>query len=174
MLLESALPPARHRDRHDAATAVWQSLARALYALAAAPEAETGPLAARAAALYDVSSALLLRSGPAFGEPVPGALRAALASHPAAPALDPLLRAVKDHVRVRVAVVRRPEPDLPAERHPVPPAGLADLLARCADGPGPLPPGCPERFGREPLARLAAVAVALCEETPTPKGDRQE
>ncbi|MFE3938771.1 hypothetical protein ACFXPJ_34700, partial [Streptomyces goshikiensis] len=76
MLLPSALPPAaapavapavapalapardrdRDRDLHDAALAVWRSLARALYALAAAPEAETGPPAARAAAHYDLSS----------------------------------------------------------------------------------------------------------------------
>ncbi|MFG2714378.1 hypothetical protein ACGFX2_28070 [Streptomyces goshikiensis] len=185
MLLDSALPPARHRPRHDAALAVWQSLARALYALAAAPEAETGPPAARAAALYDLSSVLLLHAGPAFREPVPGALRAALASHPAAPALDPLLRAVKDHARVRVAVLRptargrgRPEADVPAEPRPVPPARLAGLLRRCADdlgarGPVPLPPGCPDRFarlGRDAFARLAAAAAPYDEEPPTPEG----
>ncbi|MER5564812.1 hypothetical protein ABT083_01230 [Streptomyces goshikiensis] len=186
MLLPSALPPAaapavapavapalapardrdRDRDLHDAALAVWRSLARALYVLAAAPGAETGPPAARAAALYDLSSALLLQGGPAFREPVPGALRAALAGHPGAPALDPLLRAVKDHARVRVAVLRpaapgrgrpetdlpaeprpvsparlagmlrRPETDLPAEPRPVSPARLAGLLRRCADGLG--------------------------------------
>ncbi|MFD4130840.1 hypothetical protein [Streptomyces goshikiensis] len=189
MLLHSALPPARHRHRHDAALAVWQSLARALHELAAAPEAETGPPAARAAALYDLSSALLLHAGPAFGEPVPGALRAALASHPAAPALDPLLRAVKDHARVRVAVLRptvpglgrvrvRPEADLPAEPRPVPPARLARLLRRCADdlgarGPAPLPPGCPDRFarlGRDAFARLAAAVAPYDEEPPAPEG----
>ncbi|MFD6179685.1 hypothetical protein [Streptomyces goshikiensis] len=197
MLLHSALPPAlppaRHRDRHDAALAVWQSLARALHELAAAPEAETGPPAARAAALYDLSSALLLHAGPAFREPVPGALRAALASHPAAPALDPLLRAVKDHARVRVAVLRptvpglglgrgrvrvRPEADVPAEPRPVPPARLARLLRRCADdlgarGPAPLPPGCPDRFarlGRDAFARLAAAVAPYDEEPPAPEG----
>ncbi|MFD4927236.1 hypothetical protein ACFWNE_38810 [Streptomyces goshikiensis] len=206
MLLPSALPPAaapaaapavapalapardrdRDRDLHDAALAVWRSLARALYALVAAPEAETGPPAARAAALYDLSSALLLQGGPAFREPVPGALRAALAGHPGAPALDPLLRAVKDHARVRVAVLRpaapgrgRPETDLPAEPRPVSPARLAGLLRRCADGlgaggPAPLPPGCPDRFaglGREEFARLAAALAPYDGEPPAPIAD---
>ncbi|MFI5642746.1 hypothetical protein ACIA8H_35880 [Streptomyces goshikiensis] len=208
MLLPSALPPAaapaianapapaRHRDGdhdprdprdpHDTALAVWRSLARALYALAAAPEAEAGPAAARAAALYDLSSALLLHGGPAFREPVPGALRAALAGHPAAPALDPLLRAVKDHARVRVAVLRpaapargRPETDLPAEPRPVSPARLAGLLRRCADGlgaggPAPLPPGCPDRFaglGRDAFARLAAALAPDDGEPPAPVAD---
>ncbi|MFE3992112.1 hypothetical protein ACFXPW_10590 [Streptomyces goshikiensis] len=197
MLLHSALPPAvapavapargpdRGRDRYDAALAVWQSLARALYAIAAAPEAETGPPAARAAALYDLSSALLLHGGPAFRQPVPGALRAALAGHPAAPALDPLLRAVKDHARVRLAVLRptapgrgRPEADLPAEPRPVSPARLAGLLRHCADGlgargPAPLPPGCPDRFaglGRDAFARLAAAVAPYDEEPPAPPG----
>lgn len=203
MLLHSALPPAlppavapavapalapardRDRDRHDAALAVWQSLARTLCAIAAAPEAETGPPAARAAALYDLSSVLLLDGGPAFREPVPGALRAALAGHPAAPALDPLLRAVKDHARVRVAVLRptapgrgRPEADLPAEPRPVSPARLAGLLRRCADGlgagvPAPLPPGCPDRFaglGRDAFVRLAAALAPYDEEPPAPPG----
>ncbi|MFE9840234.1 hypothetical protein [Streptomyces goshikiensis] len=189
-VLAPALAPARDRDGdrdlHDAALAVWRSLARALYALAAAPAAETGPPAARAAALYDLSSALLLRGGPAFREPVPGALRAALAGHPAAPALDPLLRAVKDHARVRVAVLRpaapgrgRPEADLPAEPPPVSPARLAGLLRGCADGlgaggPAPLPPGCPDRFaglGREAFARLAAALAPYEGEPPAPVAD---
>ncbi|MFG2995393.1 hypothetical protein [Streptomyces sp. NPDC048340] len=48
-------------------------------------------------------------------------------------------------------------------------AQLVRLLAGCvadigAHGLGTLPDGCPERFGREALARL--VAVAVCEEPP--------
>ncbi|MFC6516269.1 hypothetical protein ACFQFR_28035 [Streptomyces goshikiensis] len=203
MLLPSALPPAaapavapalapardrdRDRDLHDAALAVWRSLARALYVLAAAPGAETGPPAARAAALYDLSSALLLHGGPAFREPVPGALRAALAGHPGAPRARPAPCAPSRTTPGcgwpcsgrRPPGRGRPETDLPAEPRPVSPARLAGLLRRCADGlgaggPAPLPPGCPDRFaglGREEFARLAAALAPYDGEPPAPIAD---
>ncbi|MCJ1680100.1 hypothetical protein MTF65_22710 [Streptomyces sp. APSN-46.1] len=118
-------PPSGEADRvrhrrltgRRAAFPVWQSLARALHGLAATPEGAADRMVARAAALYDASSVLLLYAGGAAAAhpgvcdewardhvPVPGALRAARDRHPG-PVLDPLTRAARDHARVRVAVL---------------------------------------------------------------------
>lgn len=219
---------ARHRwlTGHQAAFPVAQLLATALHALAATPGEAAGRLITWAVALYDVDSALSLYSGscppalhaslvrpPAMAEhpafsggwardhvPVPEALRAAQNRH-RAPALEQLSRAVKDNLRVRMAVARRLAPEgessllqhtgrcpgrgpteveqdlydahFHVERRPVcrPAyrAQLVRLLVRCvadigAYGLGAIPNGAPERFGREALARL--VAVAVCEGPP--------
>ncbi|MBT2454730.1 hypothetical protein [Streptomyces sp. ISL-86] len=233
---------ARHRwlTGHQAALPVAQLLTAALHALAAAPEEAAGRLITWAVALYDVDSVLSLYSGscppalygslvrppamaahPALsGEwardhaPVPQALRAAQDRHRAAPARDQLTRAVKDNLRVRMAVARRLVPEGAAsllqhtgrcpghepteaeqdlydvhfqvQRRPVCRsvcrAQLVGLLGRCvadigAYGLGPVPDGAPERFGREALARLVAVAVcegppAFASQIPQPRAGR--